>query len=130
MTLPLPEPFVGEPQSLRDLGERAQRNFEVIAQAFTNTLRWKAGTCPAFTWSGTNQTNLAITHGLGITPQFVICGNARYGDAIAADARAPWVVVAGAYTSTTFTAAMRTLNNGGIGAFAVAAGAFDWIAFG
>lgn len=86
------------------------------------------GQSPAFTWSGANQTTVVVSHGLAGVPSVVIPSSARYGDAIGGDARAPWGVVAGAYTATTFTLVFRTHNNAVIGVFAVAAGACDWIA--
>lgn len=116
MTLPLP--FVIDDGPI-------QGNFDAIAMAWPGVMTY--GPSPAFTWSGTNRTLVTVTHGLGRTPRVVICGSARFGDAMV-DGRAPWATVPGNYTATTFDIAFATHDNAGIGAFGVPAGACDWLA--
>jgi hypothetical protein len=88
------------------------------------------GPSPGFNWSGGIHTVVTVAHGLGVTPQIVVPGSARPGDALADDARAPWLTTTQNFTSTTFDLIFSTKNNGTIGVFAVGAGACYWIAIG
>jgi hypothetical protein len=75
------------------------------------------GQVPAFDWSGTDETVVVVTHGLGVTPVLVLAGGGGGGSA--GDARYPWVTSAHGPGATTFSVSMATRNNDVIGVFAV-----------
>lgn len=102
---------------------------DVIVLGAIGTKRMTYGVSPAFNWSGGIHTTVTVTHGLGVTPVAVIPSSARPGDALADDARAPWLVTVTNKTTTTFDLIFSTKNNGTIGVFGVAAGACDWVAY-